>query len=166
LRREGGGGERTKKGGSSLGVMREDVREISSTAFYGCLRITTLKGLPKNLRTINYRAFGRTGITSLKNLPSKVTMIHASAFAYCAALTSIGPGFSPDCYVHRLAFYKCPAVLKAARVKGFDTAIEWGKHHWFVVDRRFTVFSAVRQVRPFLPDAVVRVIMEFGGMCG
>ena len=146
--------------------MREDVREISSTAFYGCLRITTLKGLPKNLRTINYRAFGRTGITSLKNLPSKVTMIHASAFAYCAALTSISPGFSPDCYVHPTAFYKCPALLKAARAKGFDTAIEWGKHHWLVVNPRYKAIAAVRRARPFLPDAVIRVIMEFEGMCG
>ena len=96
-----------------------------------------------------------------------------------AVLTSIGPGFSPDCDVHPDAFINCPALLAAAQAKGFSSAIEWGKHHWLVVNRRFAVLSAVRQVRrdddgkgsallkriALLCDDSVREVVEFVGAC-
>ena len=132
---------------ASLGVMREGVTAIDWQAFFHCTLLTSLQGLPKSLTTIGQGAFDSTGLTSLDGLPSTVTSIGDGAFAGCAALTSIGPGFSPDCDVHPSAFLYCPALLAAAEAKGFSSAIEWGKHHWLAVNRRFPILSAVRQVR-------------------
>ena len=127
-------------------------------------------------------AFSSTGLNSLDCLPSTVTSIGRYTFYNCAALTSIGPGFSPDCNVSPNAFEDCPALLTAAQAKGFSTAIEWGKHHWLVVNCRncrFYVLSAVHQVRrddfgegspllqkiALLCDDLVREIVEFVGAC-
>ena len=163
----------------SLGVMREGVRVIEYSAFRRCPLLTTLQGLPKSLTTIGYSAFASTGLTSLDGLPSTVTSIGRWAFFDCAALTSIGPGFSPDCDVHPLVFYHCPALLAAAQAKGFATAIEWGKRHWLIASRRLSVLYAVRQVRrdeggegslllkkiALLCDDSVREVVEFVGAC-
>jgi len=148
---------------ASLGVMREGVRVIGSSAFALCLLLTSLQGLPKSLTTICDNAFYSTGLTTLDGLPSTVTAIGYEAFAYCEALASIGPGFSPDCDVHPDAFEGCSALLAAAQAKGFATAIEWGKHHWLEV-RRSTALAAVRRARPALPDVLVRVVMDFAGV--
>jgi len=161
----------------SLEGMREGVTAIEMGAFQACPRLTKLQGLPKSLTTIGHYAFADTGLTSLDGLPSMVTAIGNSAFAYSAALASIGPGFSPDCVVHPDAFLHSPALLAAARAKGFRSAVEWGKHHWLVVNRRFAVLSAVRQVRrddsgegspllamiSLLSDELVREVVEFVG---
>jgi hypothetical protein len=126
--------------------------------------------------------FSSTGLTSLDCLPSTVTAIGEFAFAHCAVLTSIGPGFSPDCDVHPLAFQGCPALLAAAQAKGFPDIIAWGKHRWLAVNRsncRFSVLSAVRQVHrdedgggspllkriALLCDDLVREVVEFVGAC-
>ena len=75
------------------------------------------------------------------------------------------------------AFEGCPALLAAAQAKGF--AIDWGKDHWLVVNRRSSVLSAVRQVRrddhgegspllnriALLCDDLVREIVGFFGAC-
>jgi len=132
---------------ASLGGMREGVTAIERWAFWACSRLTSLQGLPKSLTTIGKYALARTGLTSLDGLPSTVTAIGDCAFAYCASLASIGPGFSPDCEVHPSAFASCDALLAAAQAKGFETAIEWGKHHWLVVSRRVAVVGSVRQIR-------------------
>ena len=108
------------------------------------------------------------------------------AFAHCAVLTSIGPGFSPDCDVDPNAFYGCPALIAAAQTKGFSTAIESGKHRWkhrwLAVNRsncRLSVLSTVHQVRrdedgegspllkriALLCDDLVREVVEFVGAC-
>jgi len=164
---------------ASLGVMGEGVTNIEYCAFAACPLLTSLQGLPKSLTTIHNTAFYITGLTSLDGLPSTVTSIGHCAFADCAALTSIGPGFSPSCYVDPSAFSNCPALFAAAQAKGFSTAIEWGKHHWLVVNRRFTALSAVRQVRrddhgegspllkriALLCDDLVREVVEFVGAC-
>jgi len=164
---------------ASLGVMREGVTGIEKFAFNSCPLLTSLQGLPESLTTIRDCAFRSTGLTSLDCLPSTVTTIGDCAFAHCAALTSIGPGFSPDCYVHPLAFSNCPALLAAAQAKGFASAIEWGKHHWLVVNCRFSVLSSVHQVRrddfgegspllkkvALLCDDLVREVVEFVGAC-
>ena len=163
----------------SLGVMSQGVRVIAMSAFFGCPLLTTLQGLPESVTTISTGAFHSTGLTSLDWLPSTVTSIDYGAFGNCLSLTSIGPGFSPDCDVQPEAFCDCPALLAAAQAKGFTTAIEWGKHHWIVVNRRFAVLSAVRQVRrdddrvgspllkkiALLCDDLVREVVEFVGAC-
>ena len=164
---------------ASLGVMREGVRAIEWFAFANCRRLTTLQGLPEGLMTIGYGAFRSTGLTSLDWLPSTVTSIDNYSFYNCETLTSIGPGFSPDCDVRPRAFCGCPALLAAAQAKGFGLPIEWGKHHWLVVNRRFAALSAVRQVRrdenvegspllqkiALLCDDLVREVVEFVGAC-
>ena len=164
----------------SLGLMREGVTAIDWHAFCLCPLLTLLKGLPKSLTTIGTCAFARTGLTSLDGLPSAVTSIGYGAFYNCAALTSIGPGFSPDCSINPAAFLSCPSLLAAAQAKGFATAIEWGRHQWLVVNRRFPIILAVRQVRrdedgeegspllkkiALLCDDLVREVVEFVGAC-
>ena len=114
-----------------------------------------------------------------------MTAIGEFAFAHCAVLTSIGPGFSLDCDVDPNAFYGfygCPALIAAAQTKGFSTAIESGKHRWLAVNRsncRLSVLSAVHQVRrdedgegspllkriALLGDDLVREVVEFVGEC-
>ena len=119
---------------ASLGLMREGVTVIEKFAFFLCPLLTSLQGLPKSLTTIGPGAFESTGLTSLDGLPPAVTAIGMHAFSQCDKLTSIGPGFSPECDVHPKAFARCPALLTAAQAKGFSTAIEWGKHHWLAVN--------------------------------
>ena len=92
-------------------------------------------------------AFSSTGLTSLECLPHTMIAIGIYAFNNCAVLTSIGPGFSPDCDVRPDAVYNYPALLAAAQTKGFSTAIEWGKHHWLAFNRvncRLFVLFSVR----------------------
>jgi len=162
---------------ASLGLMREGVRVVERFAFALCPLLTLLQGLPKSLTTIGNHAFCSTGLTSLDGLPPTVTTIGNRAFADCAALTSIGPGFSSDCDVNPTTFDYCPALLAAAKAKGFSTAIEWGKHHWLAVNCRFPVLYAVHQVRrdddgegepllkriALLCDDLVREVVEFVG---
>ena len=168
---------------ASLGVMREGVRVIERFAFALCPLLTLLQGLPESLTTIGLCAFSFTGLASLDGLPPAVTTIGFRAFSYCAALTSIGPGFSPDCNVDPTAFASCDALFAAAQAEGFASAIEWGKHHWLAVNRsncRFVVLSAVRRVRrdddgeegspllkriALLCDDLVREVLEFVGAC-
>ena len=164
---------------ASLGMMREGVTIIEEFAFFYCPLLTTLQGLSKSLTTIRRCAFARTGLASLDGLPSTVIAIGSCAFYHCYSLASIGPGFSPGCNVRPNAFDNCPALLAAAQTKGFPTAIEWGKHHWLVVNRRSSVLSSVRQVRrnddgegspllkgiALLCDDLVRGVVEFVGGC-
>ena len=79
---------------------------------------------------------------------------YTGAFRGCTSLNSIGPGFSPSCFVHPNTFDRCPALLAAAEAKGFASAIEWSRHHWLAVPlRRFTVLPAIRHVRRSPPSA-------------
>ena len=166
---------------ASLEGMREGVRVIHDCAFYSCLRLTSLRGLPKySLTKIGYGAFADSGLESLGGLPSTVTTIEQYCFASCFRLASIGPGFSPNCDVHLLAFDDCAALLAAAEVKGFSSIVAWGKHHWLVVNRRFAALAAVCQVRrgyhgepsqllariALLCDDLVREVVEFVGASG
>ena len=145
----------------------ECVTVIGVRAFSACRGLTTLRGLSRNVTAIGDRA-------------ADVAASFTGAFYNCTRLVSIGPGFSPSCFVHPDTFDRCPALLAAATAKGFSTAIEWGRHHWLAYSRRrFTVLTAVRQVRrsppspdppsPLLsllagaPDDIVRVIVGFMG---
>ena len=163
----------------SLGVMREGVKAIRDGAFRGCSRLESLQGLPRSLTTIGRYAFNSTGLTSLDGLPSALTAVGHYAFADCALLTSIGPGFPPDCDVHPDAFYNCPALVVAAQSRGFSSAALWGKNRWYVVNCRFAALLAVLQVcralphapasllerLAFLPNDLVREVVEFVGAC-
>jgi len=144
----------------------EHVTVIGSSAFSGCRELTTLQGLSRN-------------VTAIGDPDAPASAL--GTFHTCTSLVSIGPGFSPGCFVHPHTFDGCPALLAAATAKGFSTAIEWGRHHWLAVPRRrYTVLTAVRQVRrggppsalppsPLLsllagaPDDMVRVIVGFMG---
>jgi len=145
----------------------EHVTVIGNSAFFHCEALTTLQGLSRNVTVIGD--------------PSSGDMVpEIGAFESCQSLVSIGPGFSPSCFVHPRTFDDCPALLAAAEAKGFSTAIEWGRYHWLAYSRRrYTVLTAVLQVHrsppsaispsPLLsllvgaPDDVVRVIVGFMG---
>ena len=149
---------------TSLGVMREGVTAIDWRAFAFCPLLTSLQGLPESLTTIGSYAFANAGLTSLDGLPSTVTTIGSCAFRNCYSLTSIGPGFSPDCSVHPRAFDDCSALLAAAKAKGFPNVTAWGKHRWLAVHRS-AALAAVRRSRPLLPAVLVRKILEdFAGV--
>jgi len=143
----------------------EHVTVIGSSAFVACEGLTTLQGLSRNVTAIS---------------DSDSSPLSSGAFQSCMSLVSIGPGFSPSCFVHPDTFYNCPALLAEAEAKGFTSVIEWGRHHWLAVPRRrFAVLTAVSQVRrgppsgnfpsPLLsllagaPDDMVRVIVGFMG---
>jgi len=144
----------------------ECITVIGNSAFSGCDALTTLQGLSRN-------------VTAIGDPGSQASSV--GVFQTCKRLVSIGPGFSPGCFVHPHTFDSCPALLAAAEAEGFSTAIEWGRHRWLAhpASRRFTVLAAVRQVRrdppsatppsPLLsllagaPDDMVRVIVGFMG---
>jgi len=143
----------------------EYVAMLGGGAFYRCEALTTLEGLSRN-------------VTAIGDPDSPASAV--GTFYACTSLVSIGPGFSPSCFVHPSTFVNYPALLAAAEAKGFSTAIEWGRHHWLAIPRRrYTVLTAVRQVRrgpisapppsPLLsllagaPDDMVRVIVGFMG---
>ena len=176
---------------ASLGGMREGVTNIERYAFANCRLLTTLRGLPESLEAVHRGAFESTRLSSLDGLPPAVTHIGYRAFGCCFYLTSIGPGFSPGCDVHRKAFYNCPALETAARAKGFGDPchrcpiIEWGRRHWLAVNCRFPVLCAVSRARrdgfgegsplegspllkniAFLCGDLVREVLEFVGAGG
>ena len=161
---------------ASLGEMRKGVRVIGRKAFHHCPLLTSLQGLPEVLTTIHQDAFSITGLTSLDGLPSAVSTIGSHAFSSCPALTSIGPGFSPDCDVHLDAFYDCDALRAAARAKGFkdsgdatyDSIIAWGKHHFATLSANQTARRAgptLDERIASLPDELVREVEGFAGAC-
>jgi len=143
----------------------ESVTMIGGGAFLACDALTTLQGLSRNVTAIG---------------DPDAPAYYPGAFLRCTSLVSIGPGLSPSCFVHPRTFDHCDALLAAAEAKGFTSVIEWGRHQWLAVPRRrFTVLTAVRQVRrsppsanfssPLLsllvdaPDDMVRVIVGFMG---
>ena len=173
---------------TSLRGLSENISEIGNDCFWECSGITSLQGGEYVTMICGGAFWGCDALTTLQGLSRNVTAIGdpddtastVGAFQNCPSLVEIGPGFSPSCFLHPDTFDNCPALLAAAEAKGFSTAIEWGRHHWLAYSRRrFTVITAVRQVRrnppsanhpsPLLsllagaPDDMVRVIVGFMG---
>ena len=174
---------------TSLQGLSKNITELGRYCFSHCTGITSLQG-GECVTVLGNLAFRSCGaLTTLQGLSRNVTAVgdpsdtasYASTFYGCTSLVSIGPGFSPSCFVHPNTFDRCPALLAAAKAKGFASAIAWGRHRWLAhpTSRRFTVLTAVRQVRrsppsanlpsPLLsllagaPDDMVRVIVGFMG---
>ena len=140
---------------TSLQGLSKNITEIGRDCFRWCFGMTSLQG-GENVTALGSGAFHSCdALTTLQGLSRNVTAIgdpdsfsSIGAFQSCTSLVSIGPGFSPGCFVDPDTFDDCPALLAAAEAKGFSTAIEWGRHHWLAVPRRrFTVVTAVHQVR-------------------
>ena len=74
-------------------------------------------------------------------------MIDFRAFAGCGNLRSVGPGFSPNCRVHKEAFQGCVTLEREAGERGFSSAEEWGKFEWGTGARRAAVLLAVKEAR-------------------
>ena len=169
---------------TSLQGLPRNITELGDECFSWCFGMTSLQGGEYVTVLGNEAFFNCANLTTLQGLSRNVTSIGDTdsmgygAFRNCFKLASIGPGFSPSCFVHPHSFDNCPALLAAAEAKGFASAIEWGRHHW-LTPRRYTVLTAVRQVRrsppsavlasPLLsllagaPDDMVRVIVGFMG---
>ena len=173
---------------TSLQGLSKNITELGIACFCNCSGITSLRGGEK-VTVIGVAAFsGCHGLATLQGLSRNVTamgdpdstIIIPSVFRGCTSLGSIGPGFSPSCFVDPGTFDDCPALLAAAEAKGFSAVIEWGRRHWLAVPRRrFIVLSSVSQVRSRPPtanspppllsllvgalDDLVRVIVGFMG---
>jgi hypothetical protein len=72
----------------------------------------------------------RADITSFE-VAHDVKVVAADSFSGCTNLTSVGKGFSPECYVHPFAFRNCPKPKEAATDKGYDNVEAWGKAVWW-----------------------------------
>ena len=74
--------------GCKTTVIPSSVREIGSSAFFGCTGLTSIE-IPSSVERIEYDAFsGCTGLTSVK-IPKSVTTIRRGSFANCHNLNSL-----------------------------------------------------------------------------
>ena len=181
---------------SSLQGLSKNVKELGPGCFRRCYGMTSLLGGENVTRIGNSAFMAADSLVTLEGLSRNVEAVgdprtdvnapYTGAFDSCTSLVSIGPGFSPKCFVHPNTFNDCPALLAASEALGFSSAIEWGRYRWLShARRRYAVLTSVRQVRraynpnpptagsllpsPLLsllacsPDDIVRVIAGYMG---
>ena len=89
-------------------IIPNSVTSIGSSAFYGCISLTSVT-IPNSVTSIGSYAFdGCSGLTSV-TIPNSVTSIGGGAFSGCSGLTSVTIGNSVTS-IGSSAFYGCSGL--------------------------------------------------------